>query len=192
MKANSLFKSVAASLLGASLSWAAHATVITCGDTYRTANLDSAESCKAQALGSTAKDADLTDLFGGTWTEVGELKGNGSNKLLSINGNGWGSGSTSGSWAIDSSFWSTYGVALITMHVGGGQKNAVDNFEWIVTPDDLSGTWAYTKLLGKGGGLSNIKLWGSGTPTIKVPESSTLMLLMLGLAGLGLSRRGLR
>jgi len=191
MKVNSLSKTLAVALFGWSLSLAANAGLMTCGDSYRTASLDSADSCQAQRLSTTVKDSDLTSLFGGSWTQVGELKANGTDKMFSVSGTGWGSGSASGSWAIDSSFWSTYGIALITMHVGGG-RNGVDNFEWVVTPEDLSGTWSYAKLSGNGGGLSNIKLWGSGTPIIKVPESGTLMLMFLGLAGVVSTRRNLR
>jgi hypothetical protein len=192
MKVNSIFKSIAIATIGWALSLGAQAGLVTCGDSYRSASLDSAESCQAQKLGSTVKAGDLTALFGGTWTQVGELTASGSNGLLSLTGSGWNSGTADGSWSIDSSFWSTYGIALITMHVGGGQKDAVDNFEWVVTPEELDGSWSYIKLMGKGGGLSNIKLWGSGTPTIKVPESGTLVLLMLGLAGVAATRRRLR
>jgi hypothetical protein len=171
------------------LSAIANAGLVACGDAYRQASLNSAESCLSQTIGSTVKQSDLTSLFGGTWVKQGELTGNGSNGLFSVSGSSWGNEDVSGTWQIDSSLWNSYGAALITMHVGGGQKNAVDNFEWVVTPDSLSGTWSYDKLKGKGGGLSNIKLWGSGKPTIKVPEPSTLLLLLIGLFSLGFARR---
>jgi hypothetical protein len=171
------------------LSAIANAGLVACGDAYRQASLNSAESCLSQTIGSTVKQSDLTSLFGGTWVKQGELTGNGSNGLFSVSGSSWGNEDVSGTWQIDSSFWNSYGAALITMHVGGGQKNAVDNFEWVVTPDSLSGTWSYDKLMGKGGGLSNIKLWGSGKPTIKVPEPSALFLLLIGLFSLGFARR---
>ncbi len=185
----SLFLRIAAPTLLLLLSTAANAGLVVCGDVYRQASLNSAESCLSQTLGSTVKQSDLTTLFGGTWVKQGELTGNGSNGLFSVSGANWGNEDVTGTWQINSSFWDTYGAALITMHVGGGQKNAVDNFEWVVTPDSLAGTWSYDKLKGKGGGLSNIKLWGSGTPTIKVPEPSALLLMLIGLFSLGFARR---
>lgn len=178
----SLLLRIAAPILLLLLSTSANAGLISCGDSYRQASLNSAESCSTYILGSTIKESDLSG-----WVKEGELKGNGSNDLFSVSG--WGSDDVSGTWQINSSFWDTYGAALITMHVGGGQKNAVDNFVWVVTPDTLSGTWSYDKLSGKGGGLSNLKLWGSGTPTVKVPEPSTLLLMLIGLFSLGFTRR---
>ena len=171
--------------------WAvsANATLVSCGDSYRTASLDSAESCYSQIIGSTAKQQNINTIFGGSWTNVGELQTSGSNSFLTVSGSGWGAGNASGSWIIDPSFWNTFGAAVISMHVGGGQKNAVDNFEWLVTPETVSGLWSYTKSAGKGGGLSNIKLWGSGTPSVKVPEPATLLLLLIGLMSVVLVRQ---
>ncbi len=183
----SLFLRITVPTLLLLLSTAANAGLVVCGDVYRQASLNSAESCVTKTLGSTVKQSDLNTLFSASWVKEGELKGNGSNDLFSVSG--WGSESDNGTWQINSSFWNTYGAALITMHVGGGQKDAVDNFVWVVTPDSLAGTWTYDKLSGKGGGLSNIKLWGSGTPTVKVPEPSTLLLMLIGLFSLGFARR---
>lgn len=181
MKTSFLLR-IAAPILLLLLSTSANAGLVSCGDAYREASLDSAESCVTHIIGSTIKQSDLTG-----WVERGELTGNGNDGLFSVSG--WGSESASGTWQINSSFWDTYGAALITMHVGGGQKDAVDNFVWVVTPDELSGTWTYDKLSGKGGGLSNLKLWSSGTPTVKVPEPSTLLLMLIGLFSLGFARR---
>ena len=189
MAISKVIKAIGVSVLTLGLWTSAQAGVISCGDTYRQASLGSAESCEAQTIGSTAKKADIDAIFGGSWTKVGELKAAGGNEWLSITGTGWGSGAASGTWAIDPAFWLTYGSAVISMHVGGGQKNAVDNFEWLVTPETLSGTWSYSKLTGKGGGLSNIKLWGSGTPTVNVPEPGSVLLLLIGLLSVGVMRR---
>lgn len=186
---NSLLLRIVTPALLLLLATTANAAPFACGDIYRQASLNSAESCSSQSLGSTVKAPKLTTLFGGTWVQQGELTGNGSNGLFSVSGSNWGNEDASGTWLINSSFWNTYGAALITMHVGGGQKNAVDNFEWVVTPNSLAGTWSYDKLKGKGGGLSNIKLWGSGKPTVKVPESSALLLMLIGLFSLGFARR---
>src|SRR4051812_7859536 len=68
--------------------WAAsaNATLVSCGDTYRKASLDSAESCSAQIIGSTAKQQDINAIFGGSWTNVGELKTSGANSFLIVSG----------------------------------------------------------------------------------------------------------
>jgi len=184
----SRFKAIPALLLAAGfVASSANANVIQCGDNYRKASLGAADTCYAQTIGSTVKAGDLVSITGSSWTQVGELKSAGSDGWLSVSG--WGGNSASGSWGISSDFWNTYGSALITMHVGGGQKDAVDNFEWIVTPENTSGSWTYSKLFGKGGGLSNIKLWGTGTPNVQVPEPSSLLMIMLGLFSISLLRR---
>jgi hypothetical protein len=172
-------------LLFAGFMASAQAGIITCGDNYRKASLSSAESCNTQILGSTIKQSTINALYGDNWTQVGQLTSGGSNNFLSITG--W--TAASGTWAINPDFWQEFGLAVITMHVGGGQKNAADNFEWIISPETLTGDWSYQKLSGKGGGLSNIKLWGAGTPiappppppVVKVSEPNSMILLLAGL-----------
>lgn len=122
---------------------------------------------------------------------------------------------TGGTWQIvDTDFWTKdFTSAVIAMHVGGGSVNGTPvchdeirgkkvvsvcstpkidlpvNFEWLVTPKTMSGTWTYSNA-GTGGGLSNWTLWGSGNPpVVKVIEPSPLLLLGFGLLGLGLIRR---
>lgn len=170
----------------------ATAGVITCNDKYRTASVGSADGCYSQVLGSTAKQGDINTIFGGNWAQVGELTTSGSNSFLSVSG--WGSSKAGGTWSINPDFWQQFGSAVISVHVGGGQKNAVDNFEWLITPGTFDGSWSYAKLTGKGGGLSNIKLWGSGTPAkseppvVQVSEPNPLLLLSVGLLLLGVLR----
>lgn len=173
----------------------AQATPITpasCGDTHRTASLDAALSCNAQKIGSTVKASDIGNIFGGSWTIAGELTSGGSSGFLTGTGTGWGTGTASGTWGINSNFWSQYGSAVISMHVGGGNTNYVDSFEWRIITADTAGTWNYTKLNGNAGGMSNLQLWGSGKPTKKVPEPSSALLMMLGLVSLFVARRTLR
>jgi len=196
----------------------AQANTISCGDKYRTANVSSADACYSQTLGSTAKAGDVKTITGNSWNMVSALTSNGTDGWFSVTGTGWGGATASGSWSISDLFWDNFTSALITMHVGGGQKNAVDNFEWLITPETLSGTFGYLKASGKGGGLSNIKLWGMGTvlkpdPTpvpppviepkppvppvtpntppnpIKVPEPASAILFALGFLGLTMIRR---
>lgn len=167
----------------------AQALPISCGDSHRVASLDTADSCTSQKIGSTVHASDINAIFGGTWTIVGELKSTGSSGLLSGTGTGWGQGTASGTWLIDPNFWNQYGFAVISMHVGGGNTNYVDSFEWRIINADTSGTWTYTKLNGTAGGMSNLQLWGSGKPTTKVPEPSSVLLMMLGLASLVVARR---
>lgn len=100
----------------------------------------------------------------------------------------WGASAASGTWAIAPSFWSTFGDAVISMHVGNGGGDP-DFFVWLVEQGQTSGTWSYTKLTGGGGGLSNLHLYGYGAPT-NVPDSaSTLALLALGLGALAFVAR---
>lgn len=216
--AQSLKFVAACGLLSSAFALNAHASSINCADKYRSASLSSADACYAQTLGSTAKASDVKTITGNSWNLVGGLNGNGTDGWFSVSGSGWGGASASGTWSISDLFWDNFTSALITMHVGGGQKDAVDNFEWLITSESLSGTFGYSKLSGKGGGLSNIKLWGMGTvlkpdpipvpppvvnpipeptppspkpptPTVKVPEPASIALFALGLAGLGMARR---
>jgi len=146
----------------------------------------------------TPQAADVGALFGGTWAKEGELTGNGTNDLLSValTDGAWNGNSVTGDWAIDSSFWSTYGNAVISIHVGNGAGDP-DWLFWHVKAGELSGEFYYKRIAGGGGGLSNVFLWGSGDPvditTNKVPDGGFSMILVgLGLLTLALFRRKLR
>ena len=187
--------SVITMVLGCWVSTAA-ALEITCEPSNeRVASLDSAILCKTGNDENIHSPEQVSDLFGGTWFKEGELTANGTNDLFSVSltsGN-WGENNVEGTWTIDSQFWTVYGIAAITMHVGHGKGNP-DFFAWLVTPGKSSGTFAYQDLDGKGGGISNLFLFGSGAPTptnILLPESGMGMLFLLGLMAVFLSRRRL-
>ena len=77
------------------------------------------------------------------------------------------------------------------MHIGNGGGDP-DHWAWLLDANALSGTWSldYTyapNTSTKGGGLSNIRLWGVSGGS--VPEPSTIVLLGLGILGLVLARR---
>jgi len=167
----------------------ASAGSITCGSTQRTATLDSAEVCEI-GTGNT-QNSDIDTHFGGTWTQQGSLTSNGSNGYLSTNltSGSWGSSPIAGTWGIDSSFWSTFDDAVISIHVGNGGGDP-DHFAWSITDLATDGTWAYEILSGSGGGLSNMKLWGRGVAQ-PVPVPSTFALFGLGLLGLAAARKKL-
>lgn len=189
---NSLKKLMSAVMLSGFIALPAYALPIACGDSHRVASLDTATSCTSQKIGSTVHASDINSIFGGSWTIAGELKSTGSSGFLSGTGTGWGQGTASGTWSIDSNFWNNYGFAVISMHVGGGNTNYVDSFEWRIIDKDTSGLWTYNKLNGTAGGMSNLQLWGSGKPTIKAPEPSALILMLIGMVSLGLFRRSVK
>jgi hypothetical protein len=167
------------------------ATPITClPNNERVATLDSAIQCKTGNDENIHSPAQVSALFGGTWVKEGELTGNGTNDLftVSLTSGAWGSSNVAGNWSVDSSFWSTYGLAVITMHVGHGNGNP-DYFAWSITPNQLSGTFSYKDLDGRGGGLSNLFLFGSGTTDIKLPESNIALLMVLGMLSIFFTRR---
>jgi hypothetical protein len=143
--------------------------------------------------GGTPGDSDIADAFGDTWLKEGELTAAGTNDLFTItlnSGNTWGNGPLTGTWSIDSSFWSAYGRAVISMHVGnGGAGGNPDWFLWEVTGGATSGTFHYEKNFGNGGGLSNLFLWGGGDPELVPDAGATAILVGLGLITLALFRR---
>ena len=166
---------------------ASFADPITCGSEERTATVDPAEECET-GLGNPG-ESDIEDAFGGDFDNEGELTGDGSNGFLSVEltSGSWGGSPIEADWQIDPTFWDNYADAVISAHVGNGGGDP-DWFAWLITPGATSGTFSYEILAGNGGGLSNIKLWGRGTP-VDVPEPGTLALLSLGLVGAGLARR---
>ncbi len=134
------------------------------------------------------------DLVKNSWLNEGSLTGDGSNDLFDVDvsdgdSDTWGNGPLDGTWTIDSSFWQTYGRAVITMHVGNGNGDP-DWFFWEIKKGETIGNFFYHRQSGGGGGLSNLFLWGGDIPPPQVPDSGTSAILVgLGLIALGLFRR---
>ncbi len=173
--------------------WAAvaMATPVTClPNAERVATLDSAVICLTGNDDNIHSPAQVSALFGGVWVKEGELTGNGSDDLFTValTSGSWGGNDVAGTWSLDSSFWSTYGLAVITMHVGHGNGNP-DYFAWSVTPGVTSGSFSYKDLDGRGGGLSNLFLFGSGTSITRLSESGVGLLWAIGLFAVILARR---
>lgn len=204
MKPTKTLFALAASVFAASFS---HGAVITLGGPLpdmRTATLSSAESGFTGSGNATA--AVVSTTLGGTWTERGSIEGGsaGPGSLsdgmfnVVVSSGTWGSkGPISGTWTItNSSFFTTYADAAISLHVGNGGGEP-DHFIWKLTPDLLTGTFSYDGNGIGGGGLSNLKLFSSGTGTPpppggggKVPDGGTTLLsLGLALVGLGSMRK---
>lgn len=166
---------------------------ITCGGDDRTATLNSAEACSTGTGNTNGNGTEINSYFNdlAPWAQVGEVTTNSTSDLLSVEltSGQWGSTSIAGNWTISSGFWLSYGSAVISMHVGNGGGDP-DHWAWLITSGETSGTFSYEKLQGSGGGLSNLMLWGAGTPTL-VSEPSGLLIMVLGIIALGFNRRKL-
>lgn len=187
---SNLWKISLVSVLTALCVSVAHAGVITCEpDDQRVATLGDAIECRTQISINLNDSDDLNDLFETDydWVKEGELTAAGSDDLFSVDADSWGT-DVMGTWYIDDSFWDIYGRAIITMHVGHGGGDP-DAFAWMITPGQTSGAFSYERVAGKGGGLSNMFLFGSGTPDVKMPEPHIGLLLVIGLFSIFFARR---
>ncbi len=181
----------------------AHATAITCETSARGVTAGPATDCR---LGSgNPKSADITSAFssvygsGLTWTNQGEVEGADGvtgvmrNNFLTVDvtSGSWGNAPAAGTFAIADTFWNNYTNAVLSLHVGHSH-DAPQWFGFALDQNTTDGVWDYIRKTGSGGGLSNIKLWGSGTGTsiaIEVTEPAQLGILALGVLGLIASRR---
>jgi hypothetical protein len=203
---NNLLKIAVPAMLAVA-SFSVNAAAITCGGAQRTATLDPSTACSTGTGNATAAIVNATMPFSGLdplatneWSEVGQETSAGASVPamfdVSLTSGTWGSTPVTGTWTIASSFWTTYGNAAISMHVGNGGGDP-DHWIWAIEQGATSGTFSYAKLTGTGGGLSNLKLYGAGDPVVVDPpvtpvsEPSILGLMGLGMIGLGLSRRRL-
>lgn len=169
---------------------AVNAGVIVCEpDDERVAWLGDAVECKTQNAINLNDSDDLNALFGTdyVWVKEGELTTEGSNDLFTVDTDSWGT-DVNGLWYIAPSFWTTYSRAIITMHVGQGGGDP-DAFAWLITSDTTEGSFSYNVVAGKGGGLSNLFLFGSGIPEIRIPEPQIGLLLLIGLFSIFFTRR---
>lgn len=163
----------------------------TCGDPDRTATSTGASMCAYESAINFGA-ADIQAIYPtDPWVDAGELTGDGTDGFFSATSNqGWGNIPNDGTWSISSAFWSTYDEAVISMHIGQGNGDP-DAWAWLITPGTLSGDWSLSYIAGgseKGGGLSNLRLWGRGNGTT-VPEPGIVALLATGLLLTGLVRR---
>ena len=165
----------------------AQASTITCGSAQRTLTVYNVTSC-ATGANANPNESTIAGILGGVWTQEGTLSGaSGTNDLLTVTTSNWGSSDANGTFTINPSFWSTWGRAALSFHVGEG--NGDPDFWVFELTDGFTGvgTFDLNRITGGGGGLSNLVLFGSGAPTTReldppptVPEPGSLVLMGSG------------
>lgn len=171
------------------------APALTIGSSQRTATVELATAGQTGLGNPLASDINSEFPTLAPWTLRSNFVGdedepNGTDGLLTITltGGNWGSGEANGTWSLASSFWTLYDNAVLSLHVGNGGGDP-DHFSFLIQQGETSGTWAYDKINGGGGGLSNIRLFSSDTPNTVPDGGSTLALLGVAFAGIGVLRR---
>lgn len=174
--------------LAACYAMPAGAVAISCSDlTKNYMNVDSAyvSSCIDSGVGNIGNGKNDDFLNGGGsalgWKDVGDGTFDQFGEL------------TEGSFAIDPALWGLYGSLAVGFKFGTG--NTPD--EWFIYELQhlvSSGLWdLILSPTGKGGGLSHVEVYGTGSPPPPppggVPEPMTLGMLGLGLMGLGFAAR---
>jgi hypothetical protein len=140
----------------------------------------------------TANAVNALDPTASDWVQVERdtSASNATSGLLTTNASFTGLPSSK-TWSLSSSFWSTYGAAVIALRA---DPDAGDK-EWVgfqLQANATSGTFSITGR--SGDDLSALVLFGRGSPSsarvaASVPEPGTLVLLGVGLLGLGAGRR---
>jgi hypothetical protein len=161
----------------------------------REAALSDAQSGAANSSTGTGNATvdEVEAAFGGDWTERASATSPGTSGWLDVvvNSGSFGTTPAAGTWSINNAnFWTSFGEGAISLHVGNGGGDP-DHFIWKLTQGAMSGTWSYngTSEELRGGGLSNLKLYSTGTGN-RVPDGGTsIALLGMALIGLGGARK---
>ncbi len=179
--------------------YASSSLAIICVGDNRTAEVDPSSACtfsKAIPPGPFPDPVELEAWMPSSdgWFNKGVTKnGRDSHRKLTVDltSGSWGDSSVAGNWEIKSNFWNVFDQGIISIHVGHGGGDP-DWFAFLIDEGATSGMFSYGIDSGRGGGLSNIRLWGAREPTSgrgDVPEPSVILLFGAGLIGFGLVRR---
>jgi hypothetical protein len=164
---------------------------VPCGDYASVGGVSPSISCRNSSAGDatdSAGDLNSGSFFGfSDWSQLDKTDDG-------INGSYWtvgpaGTGVVSGTFTLYSDIWSLYSDLVVVLKDGGSTTNSAIKWAAYLLPSGVLGPYDWSFDNHKRVSHMSLYARGTGTPPTRVPEPATLLLVLTGLAGIGLARR---
>lgn len=157
-----------------------HAMPLLCQDTtvnHMYVDTVYASSCLGAGVGNINGNPHTDDFLTGEGASSG---------LLDIGSAEFSQSGSVGTFWFDSSLWDDWSNIAVGFKFGTGNRPD-EWFMLLLNPSTSFGTWRFVNVFDRGGGLSHVRIYGTGDTHL--PEPGTLVLLGLGLIATTLVRR---